>query len=139
MRYQPEFLDELRRRVALSALISRRVKLQRHGGGEYSGLCPFHSEKTPSFFVVDDQRFFYCFGCGAHGDAISFLMATEGLDFRAAVARLGGELGAAVAAPLAGNSPPPAPIARREKHERNRWIALRLWQDAGPARGTPVE
>jgi DNA primase len=87
MAVPPEFIEDLRQRVPLSDLIGKRVKLVRKGR-RYSGLCPFHPEKTPSFSVVDDQGFYHCFGCGAHGDAISFLRETDGLDFMEAVERL---------------------------------------------------
>ena len=87
MAVPPEFIEDLRQRVPLSDVIGKRVKLVRKGR-RFSGLCPFHSEKTPSFSVVDDQGFYHCFGCGAHGDAISFLRETDGLDFMEAVERL---------------------------------------------------
>ena len=67
MAFQPGFLDELRSRISLSGLIGRTVKLVRRGR-EYAGLCPFHHEKTPSFYVVEDKSFFHCFGCGAHDE-----------------------------------------------------------------------
>ena len=95
MSVPPEFLEDLRQRVPLSDLIAKRVKLVRKGR-RHSGLCPFHSEKTPSFSVVDDQGFYHCFGCGAHGDAISFLRETDGLDFMEAVERLAGMAGLTV-------------------------------------------
>ena len=87
MAVPPEFIEDLRQRVPLSDIIGRRVKLIRKGR-RFSGLCPFHSEKTPSFSVVDDDGFYHCFGCGAHGDAISFLREMDGLDFMEAVERL---------------------------------------------------
>ena len=95
MSVPPEFIEDLRQRVPLSDLIGKRVKLVRKGR-RFSGLCPFHSEKTPSFSVVDDQGFYHCFGCGAHGDAISFLRETDGLAFMEAVERLAGMAGLAV-------------------------------------------
>src|SRR5438270_9612178 len=95
MAFPPGFLDELRSRVPLADLVGRRVRLVRKGR-EHSGLCPFHNEKTPSFYVVDDKGFFHCFGCGAHGDAIGFLMRADNLDFIEAVERLAGEAGIAV-------------------------------------------
>ena len=70
--------------------MGRRVKLTRNGR-QWKGCCPFHNEKTPSFYVYDDH--YHCFGCGAHGDALSFLMGTEGASFRDAVERLAGEAG----------------------------------------------
>lgn len=95
MAFPPGFLDELRARLPLAELVGRRVRLARKGR-EYAGLCPFHNEKTPSFYVVDDKNFFHCFGCGAHGDAIGFVMRSENLDFIEAVERLAGEAGVAV-------------------------------------------
>src|SRR5712692_4443914 len=95
MAFPPGFLDELRSRISLGDLIGRRVRLNRQGR-EHRGLCPFHNEKTPSFYVVEDKGFFHCFGCGAHGDAIGFLMRADNLDFIEAVERLAGEAGIAV-------------------------------------------
>src|SRR5947207_8122407 len=95
MAFPPGFLDELRSRVSLGDLVGRRVRLARQGR-EQGGLCPFHNEKTPSFYVVEDKGFFHCFGCGAHGDAIGFLMRSDNLDFIEAVERLAGEAGIAV-------------------------------------------
>jgi DNA primase len=95
MAFQPGFLDELRARISLSGLIGRSVKLVRRGR-EYTGLCPFHHEKTPSFYVVEDKSFFHCFGCGAHGDVIGFVMRNDNLDFIEAIEKLAGEAGLAV-------------------------------------------
>jgi DNA primase len=95
MAFPPGFLDELRSRISLSGLIGRSVKLVRRGR-EYAGLCPFHHEKTPSFYVVEDKSFFHCFGCGAHGDVIGFVMRADNLDFIEAIEKLAGELGLAV-------------------------------------------
>jgi DNA primase len=89
------FLDEVRARTPLGALVGRRVRLTR-AGRELKGLCPFHNEKTPSFHVVEDKGFFHCFGCGAHGDAIGFVMRCENLGFMEAVERLAGEAGLTV-------------------------------------------
>ncbi len=86
----PAFLEELRARTPLTALIGRRVKLSK-SGRNWKGCCPFHGEKSPSFHVYDDH--FHCFGCGAHGDAISFVMQSEGAAFPEAVERLAGEAG----------------------------------------------
>src|SRR5262249_53941921 len=92
MAVAPGFLDELRQRISLSDLIGRRVKLVRRGR-EFAGLCPFHHEKTPSFYVVEDKAFFHCFGCGAHGDVIGFTMRADNLDFIEAVEKLADEAG----------------------------------------------
>ena len=92
MAFTPQFLDEIRARVPLSDVIGRRVRLVRKGR-EHLGLCPFHNEKTPSFTVSDDKGFFHCFGCGAHGDVIGFVMRDEGQSFPEAVEKLAGEAG----------------------------------------------
>ncbi len=84
------FLDELRARTPMAGLVSRRVKLAR-SGRQWKGCCPFHGEKTPSFHVYEDG--FHCFGCGAHGDAISFVMQTQGAGFMEAVQSLAAEAG----------------------------------------------
>jgi DNA primase len=93
--FPPGFLDELRSRVSLSGLIGRKVKLVRRGR-EFAGLCPFHHEKTPSFYVVEEKSFFHCFGCGAHGDVVGFVMRADNLDFVDAVEKLAGEAGLVV-------------------------------------------
>jgi len=95
MAVPPEFIEDLRQRVPLSDVVGRRVKLIRKGR-RHSGLCPFHAEKTPSFSVVDDDGFYHCFGCGVHGDAISFLREMDGLEFMEAVERLAEMAGLAV-------------------------------------------
>jgi len=81
------FLDEIREKLPLSTIVARKVKLT-HKGREYTGLCPFHKEKTPSFTVNDDKGFYHCFGCGAHGDQIKFLMETEKMPFMEVVENL---------------------------------------------------
>ncbi len=92
MAFADQFLDELRARVGLADLISRRVRLARKGR-EHLGLCPFHKEKTPSFTVNEEKGFYHCFGCGAHGSAFDFLMQTDGVSFPEAVERLAQEAG----------------------------------------------
>ncbi|MBY0322686.1 MAG: DNA primase [Reyranella sp.] len=93
MAFPPGFLDELRARISLSDIVGRKVTLKRKSGAEYSGLCPFHNEKTPSFTVNDKKAFFYCFGCHEKGDAVGFVMKTEGLSFPEAVEKLAHEVG----------------------------------------------
>jgi DNA primase len=83
----PAFLDELRARTSLSALIGRSLKLTR-AGREWKACCPFHNEKTASFYVNDDKCFYHCFGCTAHGDAIRWLTDGRGLPFMDAVKEL---------------------------------------------------
>ena len=97
MSLSPQFLDELRQRTTLSALIGRSVKLVK-AGREHKGCCPFHNEKTPSFYVNDDKAFYHCFGCSAHGDAIRFLTEAKGLPFMDAVKELAAAAGMEVPA-----------------------------------------
>jgi DNA primase len=94
----PQWLDELRARTTLSAIIAPSVKLIK-AGREYKACCPFHQEKTPSFTVNDEKGFYHCFGCGAHGDAIRFLTDNRGLPFMDAVKELAGKAGMDVPAP----------------------------------------
>ncbi|MDM7460031.1 MAG: DNA primase [bacterium] len=84
--------EEIRDRTDLVELISHYVKLER-AGKNFKGLCPFHSEKTPSFHVSPALNRFHCFGCGASGDAFAFLMRIEGLSFREAMRRLAEKAG----------------------------------------------
>ena len=86
------FLDDLLERVDIVEVIDRRVKLKRTGKN-YSARCPFHEEKTPSFSVNPDKQFYYCFGCGAGGNALGFIMDYENLDFPRAVETLAGSAG----------------------------------------------
>jgi DNA primase len=92
MAFPPQFLDELRARLPVSEVVGKKVRLTRKGR-EHLGLCPFHNEKTPSFTVNDDKAFYHCFGCGQHGDVISFAMETEGLSFPEAIERLAAQAG----------------------------------------------
>jgi DNA primase len=138
MVYNAPLLDELRSRTQLSDLVRHcGVKLVRRGR-EFVGLCPFHRERTPSFTVADDKRFFHCFGCGAHGDVFDFVMLIDNVDFRTAVAKIAGGLGAGIreAYPVGAVSN----INRlSDREKRNRQLAWRLWTAAGDPRGTPVE
>ncbi len=92
MPYPPGFLDELRQRLPVSEVVGRRVKLIR-AGREYKACCPFHNEKTPSFTINDQKGFFHCFGCGAHGDVVGFVMRQENRSFPEAVEVLAGLAG----------------------------------------------
>jgi DNA primase len=98
MSLPPQFLDELRARTTLSTLIGRSVKLQK-AGREYRACCPFHNEKSPSFYVNDEKGFYHCFGCSAHGDAISFLTDAQGMAFMDAVKELTAAAGMEMPAP----------------------------------------
>ncbi|MCY4212911.1 MAG: DNA primase [Gammaproteobacteria bacterium] len=86
------FINELQDRVDIAAVIGSRVALKK-GGKDLQGLCPFHDEKTPSFTVSPAKNMYYCFGCGAGGDAIKFLEEFEGLSFTEAVESLAASVG----------------------------------------------
>ncbi|MDE2255847.1 MAG: hypothetical protein KGL42_16490, partial [Betaproteobacteria bacterium] len=122
------FLDDLRQRVDLVEVVGRHVDLHK-AGAEYKGLCPFHTEKSPSFTVKPSEHFYHCFGCGAHGDAVAFLTEHLGMGFREAVEQLAAEVGMTVpsqpaaipaqeAAPRPAATPPravpDAPAAKRQ-------------------------
>ena len=107
MRLPDSFLEEIRARTPLAALIGRRVKLSR-SGRNWKACCPFHGEKSPSFYVYDDG--YHCFGCGAHGDAIGFVMQSQGSSFMEAVEMLAGEAGLDV--------PKPSPAAEAAERAR---------------------
>ena len=86
------FIDDILTKINIVDLINSRVKLKK-AGRDYQACCPFHHEKTPSFTVSDKKQFYHCFGCGAHGNAISFLMEYDKLEFVEAVEELAGFLG----------------------------------------------
>ncbi|MBX7526704.1 DNA primase [Qipengyuania vesicularis] len=98
MALSPQWLDELRMRTTLSAVIGRTVRLTK-AGREFKACCPFHNEKTPSFYVNDEKGFYHCFGCEAHGDAIRWLTDQRGMPFMDAVKELAAEAGMEVPAP----------------------------------------
>ncbi|KZD01344.1 DNA primase [Oceanibaculum pacificum] len=112
MSLPPEFLNELRDRVPVSEIVGRRVRLARKGR-EFQGLCPFHNEKTPSFTVNDDKGFYHCFGCGAHGDVITFVMNTEALSFPESIEKL---------AQMAGMQVPREKPEDRERQQKRRTL-----------------
>lgn len=112
MSFPPAFLDELRARLPLSDLIGRRLKIVR-AGREFKACCPFHHEKTPSFYINDDKGFFHCFGCGAHGDIIGFTMRHDNLSFPEAIEALAAQAGLEV---------PKETPAMREKYDQEKQL-----------------
>lgn len=90
-------IDEIKGRLNILDVVSSRVALAK-SGRNFRGLCPFHTEKTPSFFVFPDQGNYYCFGCGASGDAFTFVMRTQNLDFGAALRQLAAQAGVSLPA-----------------------------------------
>jgi DNA primase len=101
------FIDELIARADIVEIIGSRVPLKR-AGREYKACCPFHDEKTASFWVSPEKQFYHCFGCGAHGTALGFLMEYDRLPFPEAVEDLAGRLGLTVPRETSG-SPGPSP------------------------------
>jgi DNA primase len=128
MAFPPGFLDELKARVSLSDVVGRKVSLKRRSGSEYAGLCPFHNEKTPSFTVNDKKSFFYCFGCHEKGDAVGFVMKTEGMSFPEAVEKLAREVGLPVpqATPQDRERAQQASTLQQVVEEAARWFQKQL-------------
>lgn len=129
-------------RVGLAATIGRTVKLIKRGR-EWQGLCPFHSERSPSFTVVEDKGFAHCFGCGWHGGLFDFVMARDGVDFAEALRRLEQEAGAVPA-----TRPDAASPVRRESVKAARpadtvlvsslEAGVAIWRAGVPARASLV-
>lgn len=110
-RIPQQFIDELMARVDIVEVIDSRVPLKK-SGRDFAACCPFHSEKTPSFTVSPEKQFYHCFGCGAHGTAIGFLMEYEHLDFVETVSELAKLVGLTV--PREGPSVPQQDSAGHE-------------------------
>lgn len=90
MKVPLDFYELLRSRISVSSVVRAKVRLERKSG-EYLGLCPFHSEKTPSLTVNDSKRFYHCFGCGTHGDVIKFMSQISGTSYKDAALKLAGD------------------------------------------------
>lgn len=90
--FAKDFPQKLNSSILMSEVVGKKVKLKQHGK-EFMGLCPFHNEKSPSFTVNDQKGFYHCFGCQAHGNAINFLMQTDGFEFRESVVKLAEDFG----------------------------------------------
>ena len=88
--------EEIKNRIKLSEIISKKVILKKKSENSFIGLCPFHSEKTPSFHVHDEKQFYHCFGCEKHGDIFSFTMEFDNLDFYSALKYLASLIGLTV-------------------------------------------
>ena len=92
MIFPKDFPDKIRSTILASEVVGKKVKLKLRGK-EFTGLCPFHNEKSPSFTVNDQKGFYHCFGCAAHGDVISFVMQSDGMEFKDAVIKLADDFG----------------------------------------------
>ena len=92
-RIRDEDVEAVKERTDIVKLVSGYLSLKKTGHDSFSGLCPFHTEKTPSFSVSPAKGMYYCFGCGAGGDTIRFLREVEHLEFAEAVERLAKDVG----------------------------------------------
>ncbi len=123
------YTQQIRERLNVSQVIGRDIKLVRKGN-EFSGLCPFHHEKTPSFTINDHKGFYHCFGCGAHGDVISYVMHKHNLDFKMAVNQLAETLGITIQE--SASQPDAAPSELYQILEFScQWFESRLQQSCG--------
>ena len=113
------FKQDLLNRVDIVDVVSRHVQLKK-GGANFQGLCPFHGEKTPSFTVSPSKQFYHCFGCGAHGNAIGFLMSYASLGYVDAVK----ELAASVGLQVPDERPRTPEEAARKEHEPNLYAVM---------------
>lgn len=120
------FIDDLLERVDIVDVVDHRVKLKK-AGKNYSACCPFHDEKTPSFTVSQDKQFFYCFGCGASGNAVGFVMDYERVSFPEAIETLAKSAGVEV--PREQNKDPKQ-RAREDAKERERRTLYKLMDDS---------
>lgn len=129
MLFDRRTIDHLRRQTDILRVVKAYVKL-RKSGANHVGLCPFHTEKTPSFKVHPGKQIFKCFGCGAAGDVFDFVMRIEGLRFTEAVERVAALCG--IPSPQKYNAPENVPQPEKEEHVRLRQIcarAARFFQD----------
>ncbi|TRW48131.1 DNA primase [Aliidiomarina halalkaliphila] len=107
-----DFIQDLIARADIVSVVETRVRLKK-AGRNYQACCPFHNEKSPSFTVAPDKQFYHCFGCGAHGNALDFVMEYDGLDFPDAVEELAASMGLEVPRETRGGSGKPG----RDKSE----------------------
>ncbi|MFH7566332.1 DNA primase [Oceanimonas smirnovii] len=115
-RIPQQFIDDLLARTDIVDLIDQRVRLKK-AGKNYQACCPFHNEKSPSFTVSPDKQFYHCFGCGAHGTALGFLMEYDGLEFLDAIDEMASMHGLTVPRENAGGSSPQQQAAARAERQ----------------------
>jgi DNA primase len=139
-RYTADSRDRVRDAVDMLALVGAKVELTRRGHDSYFGCCPFHDERTASFHVRPDEKYYHCFGCSESGDPFTFVMQTEGLDFKGALEALADRFGVT----LETEDESPEAASRRQRRERLYALLDRaatfyeryLWEagEAAPAR-----
>ncbi len=115
MLYPSSFIARVKTHFRLSEVIGKRINIRKHGR-EFQACCPFHNEKTPSFTINDEKNFYHCFGCGQHGDALSFIMEYERLNYREAIEALAREAGLTL--------PTPDPASQQKYDKEARLLAL---------------
>ena len=143
-RYTADSRDRVRDAVDMLALVSSKVELTRRGHDSYFGCCPFHDERTASFHVRPDEKHYHCFGCSESGDPFTFVMLTEGLDFKGALESLADRFGVK----LETEDESPEAASRRQRRERLYALLDRaatfyeryLWEarEAQPRTGVPA-
>ncbi len=115
MRFDDAFIDQVRSSASIVDVVSGYLPLKKKGK-DFSALCPFHNEKTPSFYVSEVKQIFKCFGCGAGGDVFGFIMRMEGLNFHESIQHLAQSLGISL--------PASSPRAKGQSDQRSRWLKL---------------
>jgi DNA primase len=138
-RIRDESIAEVREAARIDDVISPYVTLRSAGGGNFKGLCPFHDEKSPSFNVTPARQVYHCFGCGAGGDAIKFVMEMDGTSFTETVERLADKFGVQLryedgVAPRENKGPQRARLIEAHKHAAEFYIDKLTSPDAAPAR-----
>src|ERR1044072_9573989 len=137
-RYTSDSKERVRDAIDMVDLVSSRTELRRAGPSRMTGLCPFHDERTPSFGINPVEKVYYCFGCQASGDAFTFVMETEGVDFKGALELLADRFG--VTLELEAEDPRDAEQRKRRERllellERTTTFYVRqLWELRGGAR-----
>ena len=131
-------LEEFKARLPIAEIVGRYVRLVRRGR-EFSGLCPFHQEKSPSFTISEEKGFYHCFGCNQHGNAVDFIMAIEGLDFGQAIQRLADITGLPTPMRSSNKSTKEEKTLHQANEAAVRWFQDRLNSAAGAEARAYVE
>ena len=120
--FESNLKDEIKNRLKISEIISKKITLNKKGENNYIALCPFHNEKTPSFSVQDDKGFYHCFGCGKHGDIFNFVMEIDNLDFKEALKYLSGQAGITYANSMNTSNLKPLKVLEEAKNQGIRFL-----------------
>src|ERR1700704_2422424 len=137
-RIRDEDVALVRERTSIVDVVSEYVTLKPAGGGNVKGLCPFHDEKTPSFNVASAKGVYFCYGCGAGGDAITFVMSQEHLSFVEGVKRLASKAGVQMRYVEGAPAPTRAPQGQRQRLTAAHAAAAAFYaEQLGSAGGRP--